>query len=63
MEKVFTGYGDYCFKMIYALKSRKPRIKEIPFRYMPRRYGKSKTSLLKAGLTYWKEALKLRLGL
>lgn len=62
-ERVFRGYGDYCFRMIYALKRRKQEIREIPFHYMPRRYGKSKTSLLKAGLSYWKEALKLRLGL
>lgn len=61
MERVFRGYGDYCFRMLYALKPRKLKIKEIPFHYMPRRYGKSKTSLLKAGVSYWIEALKLRL--
>ncbi len=61
MEKVFRGYGDYCFRMLYALKPTKLRIKEIPFNYMPRRYGRSKTSLLKAGVSYWIEALKLRL--
>lgn len=61
MEKVFRGYGDYCFRMLYALKPRKLRIKELPFDYMPRRYGRSKTSLMKAGVSYWIEALKLRL--
>lgn len=62
-RKVFSGYGDYCFKMLYAMKPKKLRIKEVPFQYMPRRYGNSKTSLLKAGISYGKEALKLRLGL
>jgi len=61
MEKVFYGYGDYCFRMLYALKTKQLKIKEIPFNYMPRRYGKSKTSLLKAGISYGIEALKLRL--
>lgn len=61
MEKVFKGYGDYCFRMLYTLKPRKLRIKELPFNYMPRRYGRSKTSLMKAGVSYWIEALKLRL--
>jgi dolichol-phosphate mannosyltransferase len=62
MERVFSGYGDYCFKLLYALK-RKKKIVEIPFHYMPRRYGNSKTSLLKTGLSYGIGALKLRLGL
>ena len=61
MERVFTGYGDYCFRMLYALKPVKLKIKEVPFQYMPRRYGKSKTPLLKSGISYGIEALKLRL--
>ncbi len=62
-RKVFSGYGDYCFKMLYYLKPKKLKIKEIPFHYMPRRYGSSKTSLVKAGISYSLEALKLRLRL
>ncbi len=63
MEQVFRGYGDYCFRMLYALKPKRLIIKEAPFSYMPRRYGRSKTSLLKAGVSYWAEALRLRIGL
>ncbi len=63
MDRVFRGYGDYCFSMLYALKPKRLSIKEVPFSYMPRRYGRSKTSLLKAGVTYWIKAIKLRLGL
>ena len=62
-KAIFHGYGDYCFRLIHALKSRKSGISEIPFRYMPRRYGTSKTRLLKAGVSYGMEALRLRLGL
>ena len=61
-EQVFKGYGDYCFRMLYALKPARLRIKELPFKYMPRRYGKSKTPLLKSGISYGIEALKLRRG-
>ncbi len=63
MERVFRGYGDYCFRMLYALKPEKLKIREVPFNYMPRRYGRSKTSLFRAGFSYCAEALKLRAGL
>jgi dolichol-phosphate mannosyltransferase len=58
---VFAGYGDYCFRMLYALKPARLKITEIPFQYMPRRHGKSKTPLLKSGVSYGLEAIKLRL--
>jgi dolichol-phosphate mannosyltransferase len=61
-ESVFHGYGDYCFRMLYALKPARLKIREIPFKYMPRRYGKSKTPLLKTAIKYGIEALRLRLG-
>jgi len=61
MDRVFQGYGDYCFRMLYSLKPARLKIKEIPFEYMPRRYGKSKTPLLKSGISYGIAALKLRL--
>lgn len=63
MDRIFRDYGEYCFNMLYFLKPKKLKIKEIPFSYMPRRYGHSKTSLVKAGIHYWFEAFKLRLGL
>ncbi len=60
LDRIFTGYGDYCFKLIYALKGK--RLREIPFIYQPRRSGKSKTpNLAITGLSYWKQALLLRL--
>ncbi len=60
--RIFSGYGDYCFKLIYLLRQKGIRFKEIPFKYMPRRYGSSKTSLAKEGIAYWKAAIKLRAG-
>ncbi|MBI2664062.1 glycosyltransferase [Candidatus Woesearchaeota archaeon] len=58
-DRIFYGYGDYCFRLIYAIK--KSRIKEIPFSYQTRRYGKSKTPVLRTAVKYGIEALKLRL--
>ena len=61
-EKVFVGYGDYCFRLLYELKGN-ARIKEIPFTYGSRRYGESKTPLIRIGFSYVLEALRIRLGL
>ena len=62
MDGIFDGYGEYSFNLLYALKPKNLRIKEIPFSYMPRRYGSSKTRLLHAGISYWIQAFRLRLG-
>lgn len=60
LDKVFVGYGEFSFRLIYALKRNKGVIKEIPFNYALRRYGESKTSLIKIGLKYIYEAFKTR---
>ena len=62
LDKIFEGYGEYSFNLLYALKPKKLMIKEIPFSYMPRRYGSSKTRLLHAGVSYWIQAFRLRFG-
>lgn len=61
MSKVFSGYGygDYCFKLFFELKGENVKIKEIPFTYGIRRAGKSKTNLIKVGVNYIQEALKM----
>lgn len=61
LNKVFQGYGDYFFKLSYLLKKRNSKIKEIPFRYGERKYGSSKTILIKIGIGYIIQALKIRL--
>jgi dolichol-phosphate mannosyltransferase len=63
LNKVFTGYGDFCFKLIYALKGKGVRMKEIPFTYKERVHGESKTVIKTVGWSYFKETLKLRFGL
>lgn len=59
-KRIFDGYGDYCFKLIYFLQKRKTRMKEIPFIYEKRKSGESKTGILGIGLLYLKQIAKLR---
>mgnify|MGYP000648462168 CR=1 FL=1 len=63
MDEVFKGYGYFCFRLIYRLKKKGVKMKEIPFMYQERRYGESKTVIQQIGWSYFKETLKLRLGL
>lgn len=61
LDRAFTGYGDFCFKLIYCLKRKGVRMRELPFVYEERRHGKSKTNILRQGVRYILEALRLRL--
>jgi len=59
-DKVFYGYGDYFFKLLYHLKNKNFKIKEIPFVYEKRLSGQSKTRIIREGVNYIRETLKLR---
>ncbi len=59
-------YGNYCIGFLYACKRAGFRITEVPFVYMPRTKGETKTSpdqynLLKWGWRYLGSILKLRI--
>ena len=60
VERVFTGYGDYFFRLLSALKSEGKSFREIPFKYELRRYGKTKTNVFLMGLQYLLSALRLK---
>jgi dolichol-phosphate mannosyltransferase len=60
---IFTGYGDYCFALLYEGFKKGLRLKEYPFEYYPRQDGFSKTSFFQAGISYGLRALRLRVGL
>jgi dolichol-phosphate mannosyltransferase len=60
-RRAFTGYGDYCFRMLYAAKRLDCRIAETPFSYRPRKSGSSKTNIAQACLSYLAAALRLRI--
>lgn len=60
LDKVFVGYGDYTFKLVYFLKGKGVKMKEIPSIYEQRRHGKSKTRIINIALRYFVESLKIR---
>jgi dolichol-phosphate mannosyltransferase len=60
-ERVFWGYGDYYFRLLYYAQRRGVRVLEIPVVYRSREGGGSKTPLLRTTLRYGAEILRLRL--
>ena len=61
LKKIFYGYGDYFFRLIYFLNKKKFKIDEIQIKYGNRIYGYSKTDFIKTFLKYTYEAIKLRI--
>ena len=59
-DKIFYGYGEYFLRLIYFLKKKKIRIKEIGVTYNLRFKGKSKSNFFKLFFQYLYEVLKLR---
>ena len=57
-DKIFFGYGDYFFRLIYLCEKRGYTIIEIPAFYAIRNRGKSKSNFLKMFFEYSWEALK-----
>lgn len=60
LEKIFSGYGEYCIRLIYYCHRRGLKIKEIPVMYDFRQYGISKSSLKRMIYYYLKTALELK---
>ena len=60
-------YGEYCIDFLYTAGKNKFKIKEVPYLFVDRLEGESKTaakitSLLRFGWTYGKKVLALRFG-
>ena len=62
LDKVLIGYGDYFFRLFYELKKINYTFKEIPFKYVGRKMGKSKTKTFSMGIDYLKTMISLRFG-
>lgn len=60
LEKIFSGYGEYCIRLLYYCRQRGLKIKEVPVMYGLRQYGVSKSSLNRMTYFYLKTALQLR---
>lgn len=60
LEYIFKGYGEYHLRFIYIAKKKNLKIVEIPVKYGHRKYGSSKSNLVKMFFLYTAEVLKLR---
>ena len=61
-DKIFYGYGDYFFRLLYFSKNKNAKIIEIPAVYKQRIYGKSKSNFVAMLFKYFYAAVKLRFG-
>lgn len=59
IDMIFYGYGEYYIRMLFFLQKKKIIIKEVPVKYGKRKYGASKSKLIKMLFTYTFHALKL----
>ena len=63
IDKIFFGYGEYFFRLLYFAQKKKYTIVEIPAFYSLRHEGKSKSNFLLLSCKYFFEAVKLRFNL
>ena len=59
LDKIFYGYGEFYIRLLFYMQNQKIKINEIPVRYGIRKYGYSKSKLIKMSILYTTEALKL----
>ena len=62
-EKIFYGYGEYFFRLLYFAQEKKFNIIEIPAVYNLRQKGKSTSNFLLLLLKYFFSVMKLRFRL
>lgn len=61
IDRIYRGYGEYHLRLVYLANKYALKIKEIPVFYKKRKYGRSKSSLIKLFFQYLKVAFELRL--
>lgn len=61
-SKIFFGYGEYFFRLLYFAKKKNFLILEIPTIYKKRTKGRSKSRFIHMFFNYFFEALKLRIN-
>ena len=58
---IFYGYGEYYFRLLYALRKSGASIVEIPSSYLNRSSGNSKSNWVKMFISYGVSALRFRI--
>ena len=61
-ERIFYGYGDYYFRLLYFANQKNFSIAEIPTRYTTRTRGKSKSKFFQMDYKYFIEVIKLKIS-
>ena len=61
-NKIFYGYGDYYFRLLYFANLKNFSIVEIPARYSTRTRGKSKSKFFQMAYKYFIEMIKLKIS-
>ena len=59
-KKIFFGYGEYFFRLLFFSSRKKFSILEVPAIYKKRKWGESKSKFIHMFYKYFIEALKLR---
>jgi len=62
-NKIFYGYGDFYFRLIYYMNKLSKKIYEFPIIYEERKFGISKTKFADIFFKYTYEAIKFRIFL
>ena len=52
LNKIFYGYGEFYIRLLFYMQKRGINIKEIPVQYAQRKYGTSKSRLIKMLILY-----------
>lgn len=60
LQEIFQGYGEYHLRLVYLANKNNLKITELPVFYQRRKYGKSKSNLLKMFVNYLRVAWELR---
>lgn len=60
-DRIFFGYGDYFFRLLYFAQKHGMKIVEIPAQYRARQKGASKSNFMKMLFSYTYAMLKLKM--
>ena len=60
LSKIFYGYGDFYIRLLYFIQKQNISIFDFPIKYDLRKYGESKSKLVKMLISYSIETIKLK---
>ena len=61
INKTFYGYGEFYIRLLYFLQKNNLNIKEVPVKYAPRKFGESKSKLVRMLFLYSFHAINITL--